>query len=197
MTYRPENTLKERVTLLTTVFVTALMRSLRETSLEELLGNMPAEANTVEVAAKTMPRKHAKKPAKRTRRTASDIRATAAEIILFVGKNPNTGAESIRKALHIPKSGWLQPIALALASGLKKKGEKRATVYFVAKGAAKATAKKNKATKTTPKVVTKPRTKKPSMVAAGDASSPTPEPTETNGTSTQIEVHPVVTASPS
>ena len=201
--YNP--TLKEQLTLLTTFFVTNILKTLRETSLEDLLGNMPPQGlgMPVATAAKTMPKTaKPRKPTKRFRRTSANIATTARDIVSFVTRCPNVGAEAIRQGLGIKKHEWLQPIALALTMGLKKKGEKRATVYFVgsAKGTAKApkhTVKKHKATKTTPAVVAKPRTKRASVVAAGDASSPTPETTETNGTSTQVEVHPVLTSSPS
>jgi len=181
------NSLKERVTLLTTVFVTSLMRTLCETSLEELidLRSCDTQAKTdryVKLATDHMAKKP-RKTTKRTRRTPASIETTAKQIVGFVTKHPNSGAEAIRKALFIPKAEWLKPIAMALGMGLKKVGKKRSTVYFAATKGQPATRTKKPPMK---------KARKPSVVAAGDATSTPLEPT--NGTSSQVEVHPVVEA---
>jgi hypothetical protein len=187
-------TFKDRVRLLAEKFTQDVVTALAGGSLSDLVAAgltlefspgvhaVPYKPTAVMDRARTA---KPRKTTKRSRRTASDIHKTAAEIILFVGKNPNSGAEAIRKALHIPKSGWLQPIAMALTAGLKKKGEKRSTVYYT--GAAKVAKMAAKAAKgrSYKKLV------KPSVLAAGDVTS-TPLET-TNGTSTQVDVHPVLT----
>ena len=182
------NSLKERVTLLTTVFVTSLMRTLRETSLEELTNSDFArealeQVRSATATAKGPSTKKPRKAAKRTRRTPASIETTAKQIVGFVTKHPNSGAEAIRKALFIPKAEWLKPIAMALGMGLKKVGKKRSTVYFAATKGQPATRTKKPPMK---------KARKPSVVAAGDATSTPLEPT--NGTSSQVEVHPVVEA---
>jgi hypothetical protein len=50
----------------------------------------------------------------------------------YVKSHQGARAEVIRKELGIPKNKWAIPLALALEKkGLSKKGEKRATTYWV------------------------------------------------------------------
>jgi hypothetical protein len=63
---------------------------------------------------------------------ATTIDSVASLITSYVKSHQGAKATEIRKALGIPSNKWLRPLALALASkGLSKKGEKRATAYFV------------------------------------------------------------------
>ena len=188
-----QSTFKDRVRQLAEKFTQDVVAALAGGSLTDLVEaglTLEFSPGVHAVPSMLMDRARAAKPrktTKRTRRTPESIRKTAAEIILYVGEHQNAGAEAIRTALGIEKSEWLQPIASAMASGLKKKGEKRSTVYYVGAKVAKNTRNVKNATRTTPKA----RAKKASVVAAGDATSTPLE--ETNGTSTQVDVHPVLT----
>ena len=185
-----QSTFKDRVRQLAEKFTQDVVAALAGGSLTDLVEaglTLEFSPGVHAVPSMLMDRARAAKPrktTKRTRRTPESIRKTAAEIILYVGKHQNAGAEAIRTALGIEKSEWLQPIASAMASGLKKRGEKRSTVYYVGAKVAKNTPRVKKATP-------KARAKKASVVAAGDATSTPLE--ETNGTSTQVDVHPVLT----
>jgi len=154
----------------------------------ELTPDHRAKGSTKILVADKPTRKPRK--AKRMRRTAANIATTAKDIVDLVTKQPNHGAEDIRNALGIKKAEWLKPIALALTMGLKKSGKKRSTVYYV--GAAKV-AKNTKNVKNATR--TAPKRAKRTVLAAGDPTSKASEPT--NGTSSQIEVTPVLTAQPS
>jgi hypothetical protein len=63
---------------------------------------------------------------------ATTIDSIANLVASYVKSHQGAKAAEIRKALGIAPNKWLRPLALALASkGLSKKGEKRATAYFV------------------------------------------------------------------
>jgi hypothetical protein len=60
------------------------------------------------------------------------IESAANLITSYVKSHQGANAERIRKELGIPQNKWMRPLALALAKkGLTKKGQKRATIYFV------------------------------------------------------------------
>jgi hypothetical protein len=60
------------------------------------------------------------------------IDSVASLITCYVKSHQGSRAEAIRKDLGIPKNKWAIPLALALEQkGLSKKGEKRATTYWV------------------------------------------------------------------
>jgi hypothetical protein len=66
------------------------------------------------------------------RRSPEEIAAAADKIVSYVKKHPKgVHAGAIKAALGIDKREWNFPLARALKSkALKKKGRKRATVYF-------------------------------------------------------------------
>jgi hypothetical protein len=78
----------------------------------------------------------------RIRRTAEHIENTANRILQYVTSYPNTGAEKIRTVLVINKNEWAASLKVAMQKGLKKKGDKRATVYY--RTSTKTTVKKTK-----------------------------------------------------
>jgi hypothetical protein len=60
------------------------------------------------------------------------IDSVANLITRYVKSHQGARAEAIRKELGIPKNKWAVPLAFALEKkGLSKKGEKRATTYWV------------------------------------------------------------------
>jgi hypothetical protein len=62
----------------------------------------------------------------------SMIDSVASLITRDVKSHQGAKAEAIRKELGIPKNKWARPLAFALEKkGLSKKGEKRATTYWV------------------------------------------------------------------
>lgn len=178
------STIQNQIVVLAVKFAQDILATARQYSLEEIYGVAgapisPNEPVPYRPTAKALTTKTPRKTTKRTRRTAEDIQTTAKAIVDYVGKNPNIGADSIRKGLKIAKNEWLQPIALALTMGLKKTGSKRTTTYYV--GAKTATSKKTtskkaiktasasaKATKRDVKKITK-RTPKVNVVATKQA----------------------------
>jgi hypothetical protein len=66
------------------------------------------------------------------RMSADTIDSVATLIVRYVKSHQGAKAETIRKQLGIPREKWMRPLAFALGKkGLSKKGEKRATTYWV------------------------------------------------------------------
>jgi hypothetical protein len=66
------------------------------------------------------------------RMSADTIDSVATVITRYVKSHQGSKAEAIRKELGIPKEKWARPLAFALGKkGLSKKGQKRATTYWV------------------------------------------------------------------
>jgi hypothetical protein len=60
------------------------------------------------------------------------IESVASLIVSYVKSHQGATGGTVRKTLGIPPNKWLRPLALALAKkGLTKKGQKRATTYWV------------------------------------------------------------------
>jgi len=73
------------------------------------------------------------KPAKRIRRTPSDITDDRNTVLAHIKANPGQRAEVIKAALKMTKKDWLLPITQLVKSGsVTTKGQKRATEYFAA-----------------------------------------------------------------
>ena len=86
-------------------------------------GRPPKSSSTVDVSAL---------PTTARRMGPAMIDSVASLITRYVKSHPGARAEVIRKKLGLPKNKWAVPLALALSTkGLSKKGEKRATTYWV------------------------------------------------------------------
>lgn len=93
----------------------------------------PKRLNGAKVMAKVAAKSMASKPAKRARRTASDLADDQSKIRAYIASNPGQRAEVIKAALKMTKRDWLLPITqLVKAGAVKTKGQKRATEYFAA-----------------------------------------------------------------
>jgi hypothetical protein len=145
--------LQDKISILATKFAnnlaTEILNAIQTSSLNDLVEDgLSIRATDRPVpyvpTAKASAKSTRKAPAtRRNRLTSQDVIKTAGHVILYVGKNPNVGAAQIQKALKIAKNQWLKVITAAQDSGLKKKGEKRSTVYYTGTTkVAKKTAKK-------------------------------------------------------
>jgi hypothetical protein len=140
--------LKSSLQSLAASFAEDVVRAIQGASLQELLGEVagsrarrgaaapaPVAAPTTEPdgprAARTpvLSRKGRLK-----RRSADDIEATLGSIVSLLKQNPaGLRAEQIRMQLNMLAKELPRPLAEGLASkALRKKGQKRATVYFAA-----------------------------------------------------------------
>ncbi len=100
----------------------AIMNAVRSASIEEL----------VEMTG-GMTTSRADRPRPVARRASEDVASRLASIVSVLTHHPEgLRAEQIRAELQMEKRDILKPIAEGLASGaLRKKGQRRATVYFV------------------------------------------------------------------
>jgi hypothetical protein len=150
--------IQKSIEVLASEFANSILETIRHAPLEdkvrELLGegsvSAPRRGRPPSVPSETgaVPKKT--KGERLPRRSIEDIEHSATAIIAFVrGKKGSVRAEEIRKALDIDKREWMRPLQTALSMGLKKSGEKRATVYSVSESAkpAKKSVKKVKSTK--------------------------------------------------
>jgi Fic family protein len=134
-------------------FAEAIVRALREASLDDVLtisGGAQAQRGAGAGAA---PRLTRKAEERLTRRTAADIAQTLTQMVAVLAQHPDgLTAEQIKAALQLDKREMPKPIAEGLKSGaLKKRGQKRATVYSLGStnrpAARKKTSKKKSVTK--------------------------------------------------
>lgn len=149
------STLKSSLEALAASFAAEVVRSIQKTSLQELLGevaetrarrNQDSSSSTrlheTSVADETLAPRAPMSAVLRTgrlrRRSADDIAATLGRIVTLLKQNPaGLRAEEIRKQLDLLAKEMPRPLAEGLsASVLRKKGQKRATVYFSAGGGA-------------------------------------------------------------
>lgn len=109
-------------------FAQSVLQAVRESSLDDLV----AESG----GARRAPRRPAAAPArsegKRVRRSPQQLQETLDQIVALLKKNKDgLRSEQIQKALKLTRKEIPRPIALGLANKLlRKKGEKRSTVYF-------------------------------------------------------------------
>lgn len=151
--------LQEKINILTTKFAnnlaTEILNAIQTSSLNDLVEDgLSIRATdqpvpyvpTGKATSKASVKSTRKAPAtRRNRLTGQDVIVAAKGIIAYVAKNPNVGAAQIQRALKIAKNQWLKVVTAAQESGLKKKGEKRSTVYYT--GTAKVAKKTRKYTK--------------------------------------------------
>src|SRR5580658_9781838 len=130
-------TLSESLATLAQNFATEVLVLARSASIEDIIsetsgaplkrgpGRPPKSHSAVD--ASTLP---STIPAKRMGPAIID--SVASLITRYVKSHQGARAEAIRKELGIPKNKWARPLAFALEKkGLSKKGEKRATTYWV------------------------------------------------------------------
>jgi hypothetical protein len=123
--------LSETLAALAETFATEVLALARSASVDDILsepqrgpGRPPRATTKVDIASKLA--------ISGKRMGATTIDSVASLISSYVKSHQGAKAAEIRKALGIPPNQWLRPVAVALASkGLSKKGEKRATAYFV------------------------------------------------------------------
>lgn len=110
------------------VFAHGVLASLRGASLEELLEITGSRAPTKAGAGAVRPRRL-------ERRTTDDIGRTLDSIVKLLAKNPDgLRAEQIRNELSLDTREVPRPLQEGLLSGvIAKKGDKRATTYFLKK----------------------------------------------------------------
>jgi hypothetical protein len=144
------STLKSSLQSLAATFAEEVVRAIRGASLQELLGEVAVTrarhaAGASPMAAEPAPRgpraagAAVLKRGRLKRRSADDIATTLGRIVtLLKAHSAGLRAEQIRKELDMLAKELPRPLAEGLASkALRKKGQKRATVYF-AGGAAPA-----------------------------------------------------------
>ena len=141
-------TLRSTLSQLAADFAADVLRAIRGASFEEILqesGNRAAAAPKALPAAAPEKTKKAAAGTTKARRTASgrlgrrsadDIEGLIGQIAdLLAQSAEGLRAEQIREALGIEAKELPRPLADALASGrISKKGQKRATTYFVGGG---------------------------------------------------------------
>jgi hypothetical protein len=137
------STLRQTIETQAAQFAEAIVHALRTASLDEL---MTISGGSLRNGAVVKPAKF--RGGRLGRRSVSDINQTLTQIVGVLAQHPEgLRAEQIRAALQLDTREVPRPIAEGLKSGaLKKEGNKRATTYFVASGAA-GTARTNKRTK--------------------------------------------------
>jgi hypothetical protein len=138
--------LRARIQQLATHFAASVLGVIREASLDELLGpraegGLSAAAPRTHVGKrkqKEVPRPLAKAPRARPagrlpRRSAADIAKTVGTIVALLRKHKaGLRAEQIRDALGLVAKEMPRPLSEGVKSrAFKKKGQKRATTYFL------------------------------------------------------------------
>ncbi len=94
----------------------------------------PNAAAPTAAPASARPARGAKSKGKRIRRSSNELDAVAASIQDYISKNGGQGAEQIKKALKLDKSGWMLPLKKLMDERrVTSKGQKRGTTYFASK----------------------------------------------------------------
>jgi hypothetical protein len=127
--------LSETLATLAQTFATEVLALAKSASIDDIIaetagvpvkrgpGRPPKSSSTVDVSPL---------PTTAKRMGPAMIDSVANLITRYVKSHQGARAEVIRKELGIPKNKWAIPLALALEKkGLSKKGEKRATTYWV------------------------------------------------------------------
>jgi len=138
--------LKAALEKLASDFAAAAVTAIQHASLNDIAGIGQRQSSS----APHTPRAAAPRAARggrRHRRSTADIAKVAGQIAALLAKHKGgLRAEQIRAELGISKPELLGPIAEGLESGrLKKRGQKRATTYFVGGGGLVAKKAKRKA----------------------------------------------------
>jgi hypothetical protein len=139
------STVKSRIEGLATAFANDVVRAIRSSSIEELLGGAVAGAGrdvarpkaSVQVGAPTAARPRADDPARSPggrlmRRSSDDIAQTLSAVVsLLKGQKEGLRSEQIRAALKLQANEMPRVLREGLAQRqLKSRGHKRATTYF-------------------------------------------------------------------
>jgi hypothetical protein len=149
--------LKSSLQSLAASFAEDVVRAIQSASLQELLGEVTTRQGRTAARSRVAPvaanggaasvesPRPARSPAltrrgRLKRRSAEDIAATLNSIVSLLKQHPSgLRAEQIRKQLSMQAKELPRPLAEGLqAKALRKKGQKRATVYFAAGAAAPA-----------------------------------------------------------
>jgi hypothetical protein len=151
------NALRDSIQHLAAEFATAVLRAIRAASLDDILegasgGSASASTGAPVKRGPGRPRKHplptgaaapaasasarresGKRGGRLGRRTASDIATMTHRIVSLLEEHPEgLRAEEIRKALGVQSKELPRPLSDAVEAGtLGKKGNKRATTYFI------------------------------------------------------------------
>jgi hypothetical protein len=141
--------LKSSLQTLAASFAEDVIRAIQGASLQELLGEVAGTrarrgaAVAAEVESPSRPARGGaalKRTGRLKRRSADDIAATLDRIVGLLKQHPaGLRAEQIRRQLDMVAKELPRPLAEGLdAKVLRKKGQKRATVYFAASAPASA-----------------------------------------------------------
>src|SRR5580658_5421918 len=140
--------LRSSIHALAQSFASGVLQTIRSSSLEEILGtNSAPKRGPGRPPSKRGPGRPRGSSSKRlARRSTKDLTAVANSIVALVKKHPKgLRGEQIRAELRIAKNEWMRPLGLALDSKkLTKKGEKRATIYFLGGGVGAARKRKGR-----------------------------------------------------
>lgn len=133
------STLSDRIHSMVTVFAAAIAAVVRDdiaaTISDVLQPTMSSPPSPTIGTAK----KVSAGPRKGGKRTPAQIDAVTADALIFIGQNPGSSVEQVKKALKRDISEVVLPIQKLLANkSITKKGEKRATRYYPAPRIAKA-----------------------------------------------------------
>ncbi len=131
-------TLSSTINDLATKFAHELLGAIRTASIDELINAKPVAQHVTASAAPAAAAPSKAKTGKNgrlARRSLADIGKSAERIVAVVKATKGKGinAEDLRKTLKVDRRELPLPLALALSKKLlRKKGRKRATMYFVA-----------------------------------------------------------------
>ena len=139
-TVKTSDQLKQSLTTLAERFANDLLAAIRSATVDELLeGPAPSTSRSTPVkapppVANRSGRKARTEGTPRVRRGAEQIQGIVDSIVKLLKKNPKgLRAEHVRDELGIDAKDLVRPIREALdQKAIKKKGQKRATVYFAA-----------------------------------------------------------------
>jgi hypothetical protein len=129
---------------LTETFARGIFESLREASLDEIFGREVGVGSPTRKEPYPAPSSPSKEPRKggrrRTPRRAADLAAILEQVVELLRAHPlGLRAEELRAELGLSRAELARPVAEGLArKQIRKTGHKRATTYFLVKGAAPA-----------------------------------------------------------
>ena len=124
-------TLHAQINALAAEFAHALLRALRNSSLDEIVAETNSgHARRVRSAGR--PRGLVAEGGRLARRSDEDLKKLADEIVaLVVSNKQGINAEAIKSTLKLERKELPRPLAMALKSKrIVKRGKKRATKYF-------------------------------------------------------------------
>lgn len=127
-------TLHATINALASEFAHAILRALRDASLDEIISETSSGHH---VRRASRPRglvATSRRSGRLPRRTEADLKKLTGRIVALVASHKQgINAEGIKAALKIERKELPRPLAMALASKkIAKRGKKRATKYFKA-----------------------------------------------------------------